>query len=142
MIKEQAFDKDGKETTARDLNWKEVPPGVDLTGPRGLAGSVAASAVLSAGGTIQDALDAAIKARNAEKAADQSRPPMDIGVPPPNPDLEDMIRYIHAIARLHSGRFDELTIQGMFEVAMLCPYPVEPYETWLEKMNVLRGTNG
>ena len=137
MIKTQSFDKDGKEINARDLHGRELPPGVDMTGPKSLAGSVAASKVLSDGGTIQDALDAAIKARNAEKAADQSSPPMDTGVP--NPELEDMIRYIHAIARLHSGRFEDLTTQGMFEVAMLCPYPVESFETWQEKMNVLRG---
>ena len=133
VIKTQAFDRDGKKISARDLNPKELPPGVDMTGPKSLAGSVAASKVLEAGGTMQDALGAAINARNAEKAADQTRPPID------NPELEDMIRYIHAIARLHSGRFEDLTTQGMFEVAMLCPYPVESFETWQEKMNVLRG---
>jgi hypothetical protein len=133
IIKEEFRDKDGKEISARDLNPKELPPGVDMTGPKSLAGSVAASKVLEAGGTMQDALGAAINARNEEKAADQSRPPMD------NPELEDMIRYIHAIARLHSGRFEDLSVQGMFEVAMLCPLAVEPYETWRDKMNVLRG---
>ena len=133
MIKTQSFDKDGKEINARDLHWRELPPGVDMTGPKSLAGSVAASKVLSDGGTMQDALDAAINARNAEKAEDQSRPPID------NPELEDMIRYIHAIARLHSGRFEDLSVQGMFEVAMLCPLAVEPYENWRDKMNVLRG---
>jgi len=136
VIRTQAFDRDGKEISARDLNPKELPPGVDMTGPKSLAGSVAASKVLEAGGTMQDALDAAINARNAEKAADQSRPPID------NPELEDMIRYIHAIARLHSGRFEDLSVQGMFEVAMLCPLAVEPYENWRDKMNVLRGING
>ena len=133
IIKEEFRDKDGKEISARDLNPKELPPGVDMTGPKSLAGSVAASKVLEAGGTMQDALGAAINARNKEKAADQSRPPMD------NPELEDMIRYIHAIARLHSGRFEDLSVQGMFEVAMLCPLAVEPYENWRDKMNVLRG---
>ena len=138
MIKTQSFDKDGKEINARDLHGRELPPGVDLTGPKSMAGSVAASKVLAGGGTIQDALDAAIKARNAEK--EQSEPAQPAGQGSvPNPDLEDMIRYIHAIARLHSGRFEDLTTQGMFEVAMLCPYPVESFETWQEKMNVLRG---
>jgi len=138
MITTQSFDKDGKEINARDLNWRELPQGVDLTGPKSMAGSVAASKVLADGGTIQDALDAAIKARNAEKA-EPAQPAGQGSVP--NPELEDMIRYIHAIARLHSGRFDDLTVQGMCEVAMLCPYPVESYEAWQEKMNVLRGGN-
>ena len=135
LIKEEVRDRAGNLVDSHDLNPRQLPKGVDMTGPRSMAGSVAASDVLKNGGSVQDALDAAIKARNAEKAADQSRPPLDV----PNPELEDMIRYIHAIARLHSGRFEDLTPQGMFEVAMLCPYPVESFEAWREKMNVIRG---
>lgn len=138
IIKEEVRDKDGKIVDSHDLNPRELPKGVDMTGPKSMAGSVAANDVLKNGGTIQDALDAAIKARNAEK----ERIPEPAQLGEPNQELEDMIRYIHAIARLHSGRFEDLTPQGMFEVAMLCPYPVESFESWREKMNVVRGTNG
>lgn len=139
IIKEEVRDKDGNIVVNRDLNPRELPQGVNMSGPRSLAGSVAANEVLKNGGSVQDALDAAIKARNAEKEQAQV-PSTQIGEG--NPELEDMIRYIHAIARLHSGRFEDLTPQGLFEVAMLCPYQVEDFETWRAKMEVLRGNNG
>jgi hypothetical protein len=128
------LDAAGNVVTSRQLNPREIPAGIEMRNPRSLAGSVAANEVLNNGGTIRDALDAAIKARQAER----EEPP----ILPDNPELEDMIRYIHAIARLHSGRFEDLTPQGMFEVAMLCPYPIESFESWREKMNVLRKPNG
>jgi hypothetical protein len=130
LIDEVIRSRDGK-IVERKLHPREVASGVDLMSPRGIAGSVAANDVLKNGGTIDQAIDAAVAARNKAPEIQQDDP-MD-------PEMELMLRYIHAIARLHSGRFEDLTPKGMLEVAMLCPYPVTAYEEWKQKVGVVSG---
>jgi len=115
----------------RKLHPRETPPGVDLMSPQGMAGSIAAADVLKNGGKIDDAIDAAVKARSKVQEVQQQQEQA------ASPEIEIMLRYIHAIARLHSGRFEDLTPQGMLEVAMLCPYPVNSYEEWKQRLAVI-----
>jgi hypothetical protein len=131
LIDEVIRSRDGK-VVERKLHPREVASGVDLMSPRGIAGSVAANDVLKNGGTIDQAIDAAVAARNKapESQPDQPDVPLD-------KEMELMLRYIHSIARLHSGRFEDLTPQGMLEVAMLCPYPVNSYEEWKMRIEQL-----
>ena len=121
LIDEVITTRDGKRSE-RKLHPREVAAGVDLMSPQGMAGSVAANDVLKNGGTIDQAIDAAVAARNKAPEV-QPEPELD-------PEMSLMLRYIHSIARLHSGRFEDLTPQGMIEVAMLCPFPVNSYEDW------------
>ena len=128
LIDEVITTRDGKKVE-RKLHPREVAAGVDLTSPQGIAGSVAANDVLKNGGTIDQAIDAAVAARNKAPVAE---PEVQL-----DPEMELMLRYIHSIARLHSGRFEDLTPQGMLEVAMLCPYPVNNYEEWKMRIKQL-----
>ena len=128
LIDEVIRSRDGK-VVERKLHPREVAAGVDLMSPQGMAGSVAANDVLKNGGTIDQAIDAAVAARNKAPVAE---PEVQL-----DPEMELMLRYIHSIARLHSGRFEDLTPQGMLEVAMLCPYPVNNYEEWKMRIKQL-----
>jgi len=131
IISEEVKLPDG---TVKKLDMGEsLPPTVNMMSRKGLMGSVAAQQVLSAGGKIEEAVEAARKARlGTPEEPEQAAPEL-------SPELEEMIRYVHAIARLHSGRFEDLTPLGMLEVAMLCPYPVCSLEEWREKMNEATG---
>lgn len=104
---------------------------------RGLWGSIAAQQVLSDGGDMKQALDACVKARMG--TADDPGVPEDVPAQATDPEMIDFVKYIHATARLHSGRFEDLTVQGMLEVAMLCPYPIVDFETWRQKMSSSTG---
>jgi hypothetical protein len=127
IVTEVVRTSDGKETK-RDFGHGP-PPGVNLMSRRGVMGSMAAQQVLSAGGKIEEAVEAARKAR--------------LGTPPEEPGQDDagmdpelgmMIRYIHAMCRLTNSDFDELSPKGLLEVAMLCPHPVVSFEAWKQKM--------
>ena len=99
-ITEEVKDKDGK-VVSRQLDERELPLGVNMS-RRAVLGAMAAQAVKDAGGSEKDALDAAIKSRNSvpdEEAAPKA--------PELTPEIEAMIKYVHAIARLHSGRFED-----------------------------------
>ena len=131
-ITEELKDRDGKVIT-RELGALEVPPSIDLTDRRKLAGAVAAQQVLTAGGSTNEAIDAAIKAqRGTPEPVLENNKPVD-------PELEQMIKYAHAIARLSNGNYDDLTPLGMLEVAMLCPHPVVPFEDWKARMKAATG---
>lgn len=132
LIEEVITTRDGKKVE-RKLHPRDVAAGVDLMSPKGMAGAVAANEVLKNGGTVDQAIDAAVAAR--EKSPEQA-PREEVKI---EPEMELMLRYIHSIARLHSGRFEDLTPQGMLEVAMLCPYPVNSYEDWKMRIAAIGG---
>lgn len=133
-ITETVTDKDGKAVTKK-LGDMEVPPGINMVGDRRrIMGAVAAQQVLSAGGSTNDAIDAAIKAQRA--IPEEAKEPEATGM---DPELEKMIRYVHAIMRLTNGHYEDLTPLGMLEVAMLCPHPVVSFEAWKQKMTEATG---
>lgn len=132
IITEVIKGPDGQVISERGLGANEIPPPI-VPSSRNMNGAIAASEVLSHGGGIRDALDAAVKARSETSDA----PGGASDGPPADPETLAMIRYIHAIARLHSGRFEDLTPLGMLEVAMLCPYPVCSLDEWREKMRAV-----
>lgn len=134
IISEEVRDKSGKVVDSKGLG--SLPPSIDLSDRVGMAGVTAAQVVLSEGGTMKDAVDAAIKARRSIQEAPPIKEELKASNPD-NPELESLIRYVHSIARLHSGRFEDLTPIGMLEVAMLCPYPVVDYETWKAKISMV-----
>jgi len=133
IIKEEVRDAKGNLISEASLN--SLPPTIDLSSRKARMGVAAAQEVLSAGGSMNEALDAAVKARNALKQQREAEEEQELPSNPANPELEELIRYVHAIAKLHSGRFEDLTPRGMLEVAMLCPYPVCSFDDWKAKIN-------
>jgi hypothetical protein len=133
IIKEEVRDAKGNLISEASLN--SLPPTIDLSSRKARMGVAAAQEVLSAGGSMNEALDAAVKARNALKQQREAEEEQELPSNPANPELEELIRYVHAIAKLHSGRFEDLTPRGMLEVAMLCPYPVCSFDDWKVKIN-------
>ena len=137
VITRTVKDREGNLIENRALGERESPTNVDMTTSRkALMGAVAAQQVLSAGGKLDEAVTACLKAREGtpEEPIKADEPEQEL-----DPTLRDMIKYVHSIARLHSGRFEELTPLGMLEVAMLCPYPVCSFEEWKQKIKVATG---
>ena len=130
-------DRNGAVVEDRPLGERESPPSFDLgTSRKSIMGAVAAQQVLTAGGKLDEAVTAALKAREGtpEEPIQDEDPGQEL-----EPGVKEMIKYVHAIGRLHSGRFEDLSALGMLEVAMLCPYPVCSFDEWRQKVRVATG---
>ena len=133
IIKEEV--RDSKGNLISEENMSALPPTVNLTSRKGMAGVVAAQTVLASGGNIQQALDAAVKARESIQQAQDKEPTRTRE----DEELETLMSYMKSVARLQNGKFDELTPRELLEVTMLCPYPVCSIDEWKAKMKLVTG---
>jgi hypothetical protein len=135
IITEEVKDMKGNVLSKEALG--SLPPTLDMTDRVGMAGSIAAQSVLSAGGSIKDSLDAAVKARESAKLAIEEE--RKTAKPEKDEEFDLFLRYIQSIAKLHAGNYEELTPREMLEVAMLCPYAICSIDEWKTKMKILTG---
>lgn len=94
--------------------------------------AIAAADVQKAGGSVEEMLEAARKAANDKGGIPDPLPEASGRPDGVVPQLDRFHRWMLAVARLGSGRFDGLSKAELLDVVCLVQNPVTPFDQWQE----------